>query len=513
MRQKLQERFTVKKDDIKKLPLTESEALLEQDGTTYKCRGAYEIPVWRLDQKNLNERIYSSKLAEKLMKESAVTLGLANHPKDEADVLNTFAVEKNPHVREGIMYVDAYLVGKNGELANEILEAGGQIGLSSSAYGDVDDNGTVLEEGFEIERYADWVDQPSYQVFASKESKKEEKEEDKESAEKKVEEKVEEKKEKAMAENPTKEKKLTLAEKNLKLGLKHLFESADATEDLKDKLSVYQEIVEYCEDAESSFVQEYLEEANAKIKEINDTLYELAIKGKETDKLKESVESVEKEKTTLTEQIEEVTQKYEAVKVKYEKAAQMLDDLKLREEKFKEMYDTALAEKNGMVKASEYNELYHYTEEKEEEIEELKEKIRELKKQVEESQKVDKPTKKIKKKKEEEVEEKVEDEVVEEQVEEEEEQNDDLLESATASVRDYYERMVDRYPNMKKIKEQILKCRTLMEAQRTYLSLKDLIEDSPSPYHKIPLIKEDDKGTEREKAYLSSGMKIREGWL
>lgn len=527
MRKKLQESFKVDKNNIKRLPLTESEAIIEKDGTTYKCRGAYEIPVWRLGEKNLNERIYPKQLGEKLMQEAPVTIGLANHPENEADVRDTFAVEKNPHMKENVLYVDAYFVGDNGQLANEIIEAGGQIGLSSSAFGEVDDSGNVLVEGFELERYADWVQNPSYQVYAGKEQtlKKEEVEkeipkeentnyeyiENEKLSEKSVtnnnieeEEKVNnEKEEKPMSD---KEKKMSIEEKNLKLGVKHLFNEAVVTEDLKEKRQKYNEILDYCDGVE--FAADYIQEAQTQIASIDEQLYELADKAKEVDSLKESTE---KEKTelqgTLEEKenkIKELSEEKDQIAEKYDKAVEMLDELKLREQKINEMYKVVMAEKNGMVKASEYNELNQYCEKIEAELKEKKDELSKLKRsKYRKDESAPRPEKKEKEELEEDVE--VEENVVEE---------DDLEQYNNSpnfdSIREWYERKLETEPRLKEIKQEILTKRTLMEAQRAYMRLKDLIEDSPSPYKSNyygSQIKEEET---KSSSYVP--LKLREGW-
>jgi len=531
-KQRLQESFQINKENIKKLSLKESEQIIEKDGEQYNCRGAYEIPVWRLDEKNLNERNYTSSIAEKLMSESKTTLGLANHPEGEADVKDTFAVEKNPHVREGIMYVDAYFVGANGELANEIIEAGGEIGLSSSAFGEVQKDGTVLTEGFAIERYADWVESPSYQVYAGKDTKiitnesveeitagkikeedvitatmidatavnedelSEENSTNIEEEDKKVNHEKE-KKERVMPE--TKDTKLSIEEKNLKLGVKHLFQEAEAVEDLKEKRGKYEEILNYCEGV--SFASDYIEKANEEIGKINQMFYELADKGKEVDSLKESSE---KEKQGLEEQLKEKQEEIQAIEEKFDKAVEMLDDLKLREQKINEMYKIVVAEKNGMVTASDYNELNKYCEKVEKELKEAKKENRDLKKALTE------------KKREKPVTVKEDEKVVEKEPIQEATTTEEDLEQYNNSpnfeeILEWYEEKVKVFPKIKEFKEEILTKRTIMEAQRAFLRFKDLIEDAPSPY-KTKYYGGLAKTESKAKRSHTSSMKIREGW-
>lgn len=49
-----------------------------------------------------------------------------------------------------------------------MLQAGGDVGLSSSGFGDFEADGkTVDPDSFELERYFDWVLEPSYSVFGT----------------------------------------------------------------------------------------------------------------------------------------------------------------------------------------------------------------------------------------------------------------------------------------------------------------------------------------------------------
>lgn len=531
MRKKLQESFVIDKNNIKKLPLTESQTIIEKDGEKYNCRGAYELPIWRLDEKNLNERVYSKRLAESIVEQSPVTLGLANHPENEADVRNTFAVEKNPHIREGILYVDAYFVGENGQLANEIIEAGGQIGLSSSAYGEVDDSGNVMVEGFAIERYGDWVDTPSYQVFAGKDHKitKEEVEEkevpkqeernydyiqneklfEKSVTNSNVEDnKVDDKKENLMSDSE--KKKMSIEEKNLKLGVKHLFEEAESTEDLRGKRQKYEEILDYCDGVE--FAEDYIKTAKDEIQKIDEELYELANKGKEVDSLKENTE---KEKGELQTSLEEKEEKIKTLEEKYDKAVELLDELKLREQKLNEMYKSVVAEKNGMITASEYRELDQYVDKQEEEIDKLKKENKELNKKLRMAEKKstrrdESTARPLRRKKQEDTEE--EDTSIEESTQEDEYKDYRHLPNFDA-VKDWYERKLETEPRIKEFRDEILSKRTLFEAQRTYMRFKDLIEEAPSPYKSSYYGSELVEEEEDKPKNTYSDLPLKDGWV
>lgn len=92
-KQHLTENFLVSEKVAKRIPLTESTQIIEKDGEQLKCRAAYEFPVWRLDKENLNERIYSTPLAEQVIEGGRTTAGLVNHPIKDVDVGRTFCVE------------------------------------------------------------------------------------------------------------------------------------------------------------------------------------------------------------------------------------------------------------------------------------------------------------------------------------------------------------------------------------------------------------------------------------
>ena len=524
------EGFSISKENIKRIPITEDTKVIEKNGEKFSCRAAYEFPVWKLGEKNLNERVYGKKLAEKLIKEQPVTLGLTNHPKgDDVDVGNTFAVERNPHIKNNIMYVEAYLVGDKGQLAHEIIEAGGSIGLSSSAFGDVDEDGNVLEEGFQIDRFADWVDNPSYQVFAKKEDSISEESENKDTniLEKSDSDGSDIKEINIMADT-AKEKVLSIEEKNFKKGVKDLFREAESKTELKEKLNVYQEILDYCEGVD--FAKEYEEKAQSKIDEINEELISLAESAKEVAPLKESLESAGSEKQKVEEKVKEIeeelektTSSFAELQEKYEISTDLLESMKLREKKLKEMYKVAIAEKNGMVTASEYKEVLSYSEEVEKENEELKKENASLKKRNRQyrerlSEKGDSDKKKKDDSEEDESEEKDDDEEKDEKKEmkkDKKKKEDVNYDDIDPEITIYYEDLVAENPNVEKIKEELLGCRTILEAQMKYLKLKDLVEEDYSSY--LNRLEDSDEDTtyhlsEKSESRRSS-MPKRQGWV
>ncbi len=139
MKQKLTENFSRDWKEplsIRKLNLNESEKIVEANGKKFNVREGYEVPVWRLDKKNLNNRVYSRSLGEKVCKEfgNLVTVNLADHPEgdDDGSVKDIVGVSKNPHIRDGILYVDAYPVDEACAAKLErMVELGAGRGVSS----------------------------------------------------------------------------------------------------------------------------------------------------------------------------------------------------------------------------------------------------------------------------------------------------------------------------------------------------------------------------------------------
>lgn len=182
------ETFSVSKNDgmTRSIPLKEGIDTLTEDtkGNKYKCVAAYRVPVSRYDFTNLNGRDYPKGLWENVIKSQKQIWeggdGLANHPGDNEDgsVLESFAVWHNVGFSEsmpGIVEADMYLIGDAGRLAQEKLDAGGKLGLSSSGFGELlEDGKTVNPLTYQLERVADWVLNPSQQVFVDSSMRKKE---------------------------------------------------------------------------------------------------------------------------------------------------------------------------------------------------------------------------------------------------------------------------------------------------------------------------------------------------
>lgn len=176
--QRLTENIIVRASAYHKVdrPLTESEQNLLVDGTPYKALAVYRFEFTRPGKKNLNGRIYPYALWDRVIAAGLVTLALMDHPSEGAgNPKDVWAVVRNPQYSEDreVITADAYIIdNENGRSALGVLEAGGDLGLSSSGYGDFMSDGiTVDPETFQLERYFDWVLQPSYEVYGHQSDK------------------------------------------------------------------------------------------------------------------------------------------------------------------------------------------------------------------------------------------------------------------------------------------------------------------------------------------------------
>ncbi len=110
---KLTENYNVSLNEAKQIPLNESNRRFKIQEEEYSANMAFEFPMWKLDSKNLNNRIYSTELAQKVVDQKKVTYGLCDHPSEESEqpegsVKDVWAIEQNPHIKEGILFFDVF---------------------------------------------------------------------------------------------------------------------------------------------------------------------------------------------------------------------------------------------------------------------------------------------------------------------------------------------------------------------------------------------------------------------
>lgn len=142
----------------------------------------WKFPISRFGNVNGNGRIYPRALWENVINNQrdtwCGTYGLADHPIEDDDpgqFKNAAIVWLDMMIDDAnkLIWAIGSFVGTYGRLAQEIIEAGGKIGFSSSGYGEcLSDGCTVNPDTYIIERPADIVTNPSQLVFgdASNES-------------------------------------------------------------------------------------------------------------------------------------------------------------------------------------------------------------------------------------------------------------------------------------------------------------------------------------------------------
>ena len=142
-----------------------------------KDKNVYRFPISRYDWVNANGRKYEKRLWQRIINEQKEAYqgntGLADHPGDDEDgqFKNTGIVWLDMGLDEAnqIVWGEGVLVGPHGRLAEEILEAGGRIGFSSSGFGELEesDKSTVRYDTYILERPADIVLNPSQSVYGT----------------------------------------------------------------------------------------------------------------------------------------------------------------------------------------------------------------------------------------------------------------------------------------------------------------------------------------------------------
>lgn len=132
--------------------------------------GAWEAPVWQLDKLNLNGRVYSTELAERIVAQNPITGACDGHDPDyHQDFQNYKAVCKNPSIRDGQLWVEIYIIDEAyDQLLVRLSDLGLGIGVSSVGFGETDMDGVVNAQTYELVRYLDFVTSPAGKVYASK---------------------------------------------------------------------------------------------------------------------------------------------------------------------------------------------------------------------------------------------------------------------------------------------------------------------------------------------------------
>ena len=149
---------------------------LKENGITNGPK-LYKFPVARIndaDHPNLNGRVYTRELWDNVINKQQDNwkglCGLSDHPEgdDPGQFKQSSIVWLDMMIDDlnKIVWAIGSFVGQYGHLAQEIIEAGGRIGFSSSGFGELMmDAKTVNPDTYQIERVADIVLNPSQGVY------------------------------------------------------------------------------------------------------------------------------------------------------------------------------------------------------------------------------------------------------------------------------------------------------------------------------------------------------------
>lgn len=149
---------------------------LKENGITNGPK-LYKFPVARINDvahPNLNGRVYTRELWDNVINKQQDNwkglCGLSDHPEgdDPGQFKQSSIVWLDMMIDDlnKIVWAIGSFVGQYGHLAQEIIEAGGRIGFSSSGFGELMMDGkTVNPDTYQIERVADIVLNPSQGVY------------------------------------------------------------------------------------------------------------------------------------------------------------------------------------------------------------------------------------------------------------------------------------------------------------------------------------------------------------
>ena len=539
MKQKLVESYYKDWSDTEittptKISLNEKNNSLLLKETRYPILCAYKIPIWKLDQKNFNGRVYPKSLGEKVVKENKITIVLDTHPEDnyEPKIKDIIAVGKNPSVENTnigpVLFAECYFIDKAiAEKVERAVDHGYMFEQSSSGYGELNERNEVITETYELERYFDiLVSDSSYNVFLGKENEITQEVESKnkiESVKENIATNLIEDKEikDTNEENTMSENKLSFEDKMIRRSIKKSIKEALEVQDLKERLKEFKEIHTYFEDVtDKESFKELLVEVQNNIETINSEIEDLAEKGKQFDsvvKEKEeihaSVEELNEKIKQLEESLKEKEEQAKEFEEKLDAAFEEMDKSKEVYQNLKTLFEDKVAEANTLVDPDDYIKLYNENKELEERNSKLEKRIDLFVESIEESKKEKIEEAEDKKKDDKEEKEKeddkesddkseeVEDKKDKEDDSEEKEKEDDKekdkkkeesftprkrhdslrIETQLEEVANYYEDLRKVYGEaIEQFKEDFENCTTLVDAQHCFFRHKPFLSESLS---------------------------------
>lgn len=485
---KLVESNKINNVNIKELEIDNAEKFQESvGGAKVNCLGAYTFPISRPDQENLNERVYSSSLWENVIKNKMgeKSFGLLDHPEDEGEFKNAACVWKNIRFNENksLVLADAYLFGNNGKHVKEAINAGGDVGLSTVGFGDFEDDGkTIVAESYVLERMADFVLDPSYQVFGNSQNEMEV-EEKKDNKEKSIKENV------GDIDMNTKIQKLE--ERDFKHKINNAISDIEKITDVEKKLKEYVDL--YTVWDEIDYCPELKENVKAKIEEFDEEYQKLVKKGKKfSDVVEKAVgKKIEiEEKSQKLSTIAKKTKKEKAeLQKKYDTAVSLLGEMKEYSKKLKSLYlNLRKKTKKEMIDRNSYLESRKQIDLLQDELESMKEKYKKvnkkynsyrnqydskIKEEFDYKKEMEKSKKALQAKKAKVLKQKKKEKTRKEAIDRKRGLNFNNIDE----IKEWFEDIVESDPIATALEEEILSCKTLVEAQKTYMNFRDLLEE------------------------------------
>jgi hypothetical protein len=348
-RQRLVENILVPAKFIEKLDVPLKEATI--GGKSYPILAVYRFPFTRPGQKNLNNRIYPYELWDRVFQQSPVTVSLVNHPEDDGDPARIWAVMKNGGYNQDrtLGLVDCYVIDNDfGRTAMGVLAAGAGIGLSSSGLGDFEVDGiTVSPNTYEIERWADWVCQPSYSVFGTFDDKKESIASAKPDAK--------------PVEEGKQMKTLTLREKReLEASLKKIYEDIKVIPSLKERLSRAKEALTFYEGEDTSGVDSYKKEFEDLVLEAEKEFESRLKSAEEADGLKKEAEETQQIAREKAKEAEDLKNENEELKKENEKLKDQIKEAHTLKDESEGLLASMTEDAKRQIKWGKYEELRRY---------------------------------------------------------------------------------------------------------------------------------------------------------
>lgn len=398
-RQHIVENYTLdnasytKRNDMKE---SESSFHITEGGVdkTVNARAVYTFPISRPGVKNLNNRIYPLQLWENVIAkhQGEGTFGLMNHPADDGSVKDVWCVWKNLRLSEDrkLMLCDAFLVGRYGGDVKEILEAGGKIGLSTSAFGDFEPDGVTLKcDTFELERVADFVFNPSAQVYGEQSGLVKNTESvvvpsDDVSRRisdvpKPVVESVTDE-HPAVSDSAMQEK----VDKALRLNVISMWKNAKEEKDVKERIVKSESVLKEIGDVNGNFLDDIKSEIAVSLEADRKAVEEEVM---DDDKKVDEGVSLAEENTSLKAELQKSKDNFDLVSEKLKRAETLLDSMKLYSSRMKKNYQEKVDTIGSMVDMTKYNEALAYGDSCDEHINDLNVKISDLEDALDEQKK------------------------------------------------------------------------------------------------------------------------------